>query len=305
VGSEEEGRRLMASIKNLQTGEVFDGPDDAAIPVGYEKVGGAQTAPAEKGFLQRATENIGEALMQEPKSLLRAGRLMTGFDKPQSAEDYALMAIGGAPLIMAGGAGAGALVPSLPRLGPALGRIATAGGLAKVRGEDNLSAALEAGGAGMAEGAMAAVKPLARAATGLDFIQKRIGPALARTGHQGWFEQELAWLKSPDAVANPGVWLQRVRDVAGELRNLDRSGESSSVFLEQIARGAKMPVTGWRMPTVPTGISRAAQAVVSPAGRSAVDAAMSSDSAPPSMVIGAVGETPIGRLYSTARRFAP
>lgn len=284
----------MASIRNIQTGEVFHGPDDAEVPSGYELIGA-------KGLDNPNVQarNAGVDPETARSTAERTLKLLGQVEKPKDLSEAALTVIGAAPIIRGGGAGAAALIPSLPRLAPALGRVATAIGLAKTRGEDNTSAALEGAGAGMAEGAAQAIKPLARSAEAMDFINKRIGPYLKSQGREGWLEHVVEWMgRDP----NPGVQLQRAKDIYNRLKKIDWSRESAPVFLEQIVRGAKLPFIGWRTPAVPVGASRVAQAATSPMGTSIADAAMSATPAAPVLAIQALpGDDPMSKISGAVR----
>lgn len=283
-------------IRNVQTGDVYEGPEDAAVPSGYERL----TSPTAHPWSQVTAEALTpEGAEKARQGVSKAIRLVAQTEKPQSIDDAALTILGASPLIKAGGKAAGAVVSSLPRLAPALGRVATAVGLAKTRGEDNTTAAIEGAGAGMAEGAAQIVKPLARTAEGLDHIQKRIATALQRRGREGWLDGVMDWMK---ADPNPGVQMQRAKEIYDSLKKMDITGEAARVFSEQVSRGARMPVTGWRLPAVPDWLSRAAQAVVSPTGRSVGDAAMSVNPAPAVLAIQALpGDDPVSKISGAAR----
>lgn len=204
----------------------------------------------------------------------RVKRLVTGEDKPQSFEDAAMLALGNAPLIATGGGAAGAIAANAPRaisaLAPALGRVATAIGLAKGRGEDTGNALLEGVGAvaGEAGGAVAS-KALGASGRALDAIRTRIGKA---AGGKVSLEKALAYWK---ADPSPTVQQARANEIAAWLNKLDPEGVAGAIFVNEITKGAT--VLGKHLPPVSPGFSQAARAVTDTGlGRGSIDAALSS-----------------------------
>lgn len=273
----------MATIRNLATGQLLDGPDGEPTPEGYERVGGeapvkaaaAPTTDEGPGYLARTMTRGGERAKEIATFPLRVGRLVTGHDKPQSIEDVALLAMGNAPLIA--GSGGLAALTHLPKLAP-LARIAASFGLAKGRGEDTTTAAIEALGAGTAEAGMGvARKALAGPARALEPIIERIAKQKGWIGHRAAEKKLTGMLDDWKADPNTAVRAQRADTIAAELRKIDPTGEAARIFTDQIAKGAKLPFVSKTLPPAPLGLSRVAEALTGPAGRSGADALMSAD----------------------------
>ena len=280
----------MATIRDRATGQMFDGPDDAPVPEGFERVGAtADTAkaPEEPGYVSRTLTRAGERAKETATFPLRVGRLVAGVDKPQGIEDVALLAMGNAPLIAASGGLAG--LAHVPKLAP-LARVAGAVGLAKGRGEDTTTALLEGAGAGMAEGAMAlGGKVLGGPAKALEAIRDRIGRGQSGALNLQLLDKLVSWWRA-DPMAP--VRAQRASVVAKSLEQLDPSRESSRLFLDAVAKGPRMPVTGRQLPPVSPGWSEVARAATGSTARAGADAAMSADPLAPAAALYGASQMP-------------
>ena len=232
---------------------------------------------------------------------VRPAKLVTGYQKPENFEDVAALALMNTLPILKGGAVAGALLPSLPKIAPAVGRVATAVGLAKGRGEDNIAAAMEGVGAGAGEAGVAlAKKALGSPAQGIAAIRERIGTGPDGPVNLRLFDSLLSWWRGTENTAAMG---QRALRVAANLRDIDPSGEAARIFRETVAKGMKLlPGTGVRAPAVPPGFSQAADAALGPSTRAGVDAAMSADPKPGAAVtMGAASMNPMATLSRMLR----
>lgn len=288
----------MASIRSLATGKIYDGPDDAPIPAGYERIDAAaspaapavpvasatpaEPATAAPGRLERMASRGVDRAKEIATFPYRVGKLVAGVDKPQSFEDTALLALGNAPLIAAGGGALNLAANAVPRAAaaalPAVGRIATAVGLAKGRGEDNVNALWEGIGATGAEAGLGlANKALGGPAKALDVIRERIGKGADGPINLKLLDNLLEWWKHDP---NKAVQSQRATTVVRNLLDMDPTKEAARVFREQVMQGTKIPnpMRQMRAPAVPPGLSQAARALLgAPETRGAVDAAMSAD----------------------------
>ena len=300
---------MTIAIRSLTNpAEIFDGPDNAPIPAGYERMPASAAAPTTRtstgdvldiptGAEPRSSSWL-TRLPPQPMSAtlpVRAVRLMTGVDAPQSMEDVALLALGNAPLIAAGGAGLGAvlprLAPALRPVAPALGRIASSVALAKGRGEDTPSAVIEGLGATGAEAGIGmASKMLGGPARALDAIRQIIGHGPQGAVNVGvfdrlvrfWSAAENAAAKTIRAAGSPGPPApNKILGIVPFLEQVDPTGVAALMFKEAVAKGAKIPLTSKAVPSVPAGLSQVAERVLtSPVTRGVADAAASADPTP-------------------------
>lgn len=285
------------------------GPGIAALDAFIAEKGGVSSQHPWVQVNERARTLEGAA--EAAEGVRRAVRLVGQSEKPSSVDDAALVALGAMPIIKQGGAVAKAALPVIPKLAPALGRVATSVGLAKARGEDNPSAAVEGLGALGAEGVMAlGSKLLASPSKAINAIRQRIGAGPQGTTNVGVFDRMLNFWQ---AAANPAEKAIRATGSPGRpgmpgtilgitryLDDVDPTGVSSRLFREEVMRGTRLWPLRATLPAASPGVSRAAEAATGPTATAAADAVLSSDKkAAPAAGIGAkILLTPIARALN-------
>lgn len=225
----------------------------------------------------------------------RAARLMTGIDKPQSAEDIAIMAVAGTPVVGGAGAAGAALasrIGALPGALPAAARVAASGALGGL--QDGVpGAALGAIGGTLAEGAGTALRRIAQRVLGdpveIGTSLRNIYRGLLSPGAKGsgkWFDVPAlssAKLTFEEALtglsrATGKTWNEARDQIAATLTKLDPQKAAGQAFLETTATRARLA-------------AGARNAAAAPTTQAALDATLAEPDA--SMVAqGAIGALP-------------
>ena len=222
---------------------------------------------------------------ENPEGLKRTLRIIAGLEVPSDMPEMALAALGTMPAFLAGGAGAVALAEkagapaAVLKIAPMIGRMMTAGGLSRARGDSAVGTALDVAGAGVGEAGTALIGKLGgKAATGLARIKELIGKGPEGKTNLSGLEQKLAnWAKASTPAERKlletgTTGAKKLDGIVPFLEKIDsRAGE---IFKEEIAKGSK--IFGHEaLPPVPLPASKVAKGMASPPAKALADAALS------------------------------
>ena len=278
-------------LRRLADGAEMEYDAPVPIPAGFERVGG--TAPAESGrFLAGVAQDAKAAAGDTVDFVTRTARLITGQQRPETAQDIALLTLGlSGPIGWAGKVGASVGVPA------AIGRGAVSAGITTghqaVRG-DELTPGTNVVAAGAGEGLGALVGKLAKVGAGASDAIKGIRTILAAkdktTGgiDARAFDQYMNWWRTADTPAMRDFRRSRLESF---LQGVDPQwgADLAKTFGKHIAEfGVRIPfgtylrptagaTVGAMAPTIPispevsAGFGAAGRAIASPAGRATFD----------------------------------
>lgn len=202
----------------------------------------------------------------------REGAMLAGTQTPETMGETALQAVGAIPAFAAGGALGGAM-----KVGPVVGRAATAGVMSRLRGEDAPHTAVNVAGSVVGDVGTSligkAVAPFTRPAYGLEEIRKRIGKGPDGQVNLAILDKFMAWLKT---AKNP---VQKEQMVNRAVDSMEKTfgKEVAAMFERDVLKGEAhlpgLPSVRGRVAPLPSELSRIArEATRSTGGKAAATA---------------------------------